>query len=127
MKKKRTEKKSQKKFAHIKKTVKTYPIIDIFKISLSLKDLENNWQLKILTENSLPFNQDLKSKTKVDSSSHDLSFNSDIKQTLQSNELKNELIESLSSSKLEIKLRNAGTNIGIANDVSNLSRACSIQ
>lgn len=52
---------------------------------------------------------------------------SEIKQI--SSEFKNNLIESLISSKAQsnVKLRNAGVNIKIANQVSNVSNACIIQ
>lgn len=74
---------------------------------------------------SIPFNQYQKSESNISIIQKDL--DTELNQENESQkEFKKELIEIISSksTKSEVKLRNAGTNIGIANDVS---KACLIQ
>ena len=74
---------------------------------------------------SIPFNQNIKFESIISFNQKDLDIELNQENESQK-EFKKELIEIISSksTKSEVKLRNAGTNIGIANDVS---KACSIQ
>jgi hypothetical protein len=70
----------------------------------------------------LPFNQEKILKE----NNENLNDDSEIIQSDDSIQLKNELIESLASLKNDFKLKNAGSNTVIANDHNISSRACII-